>query len=83
MTIVHRLQQIQHPALVCRIEMFVIQMTDDLPGVDLRIVDVGSLINSRQKTIAPQRRSDDRLAGAKDDKARQVLVIAPQSIRQP
>ena len=58
-------------------------MPNDFRGINLSIVDVSALVNSRQKTIGPQSRTDHRLARTQHDKSRQILVLGAQSIGQP
>ena len=60
-----------------------VDVADDPFGVDRLVVDVRALVDARQEAVAPQLRADDRLAGAEDDEAGQVLVLGAQAVGQP
>ena len=49
--------------------------------VDAGVVDVRALVDAGQEAVAPQLRADHRLAGAEDDEAGQVLVLASRGRR--
>src|SRR4051794_13306124 len=83
MTLIHRLQKIEDFTLISGVQELIVQMTDHLFWIDLRIVDVRSLVDSGQKTVAPQRGADNRLAGTKNDIPWQVLILTSQPVRQP
>ena len=48
-----------------------------------RLLDVAALVDAGQEAVAPQRRADDRLAGAQHDEAGQVLVLGAQAVGEP
>ena len=49
----------------------------------VEVLNVAALIDAGQKAVAPQRRADDRLAGAQHDEAGQVLVLGAEAVVQP
>ena len=51
--------------------------------VDRGVVDVRSLVDAGQEAVAPELRTDDRLARAEHDEAGQVLVLGAQAEGQP
>ena len=57
---------------------------DELFDVSVLRVDVGALIHARQERGLPVLRLDDgEPAGAHGDKARQILILSPQSVERP
>ncbi len=61
-------------------EVAVAEVADDLVGVDRLVVDVRALEDAGQEAVAPELGADDRLAGAEDDVAGEVLVLGAQAV---
>src|SRR5262249_60602986 len=80
--LVHRLQQIQLPALLVR-RTTVFEKADHRLRIDGRVVDVRPLVYRGQETVRPELWADDRLARAEDDVAWQILVLGPKPGSQP
>ena len=59
------------------------EVADHRLWIDGRIVDVRALIHRGQEAVAPELRTDNRLAGTEDDVAGQVLILGAETIRQP
>ena len=76
-------EQVELPSLIGRADDWVLNVGDQLGDVRLARVEVRPLIDARQERAAPIRRIGHGQAGTERHKARQVLVLAAESVRQP
>ncbi len=81
--LVHRPEQVELFALRFECQCRVVDVSNDRSRIHLRIIDLRSLIDSRQKSIPPQRGANDRFSGTQHDKAWQVFVFGSESVEQP
>ena len=75
--------QVELLPLVARGDLRVGDVANHLLGIEIGVVDVHSLEDAGEEAVAPELRPDHRLAGAEHHEAGQVLVVGPQSVREP
>jgi len=83
MALVERLEKVELPPLRFGRQMGIVDVLDYRLRIDAAIVDVAPLENTGQEAVAPQLRTDDRLARTEHHVTRQVLILRPQPIAQP
>src|SRR6266478_7425151 len=74
--------------LLLHIKMIVVDVRNEFVGVEVLLAGVGGdisrLIDGRQKSGTPKRRSDCcRNLRAENDEAREILVVRAEAIGQP
>ena len=71
-------------ALLAVIEIAVLNVGDQFLGIGVLTVDVGALVDPRQKGVSPVAGlGGGEPLGTEDDKSRQTLVLRSQSVEQP
>ena len=69
MKLVHLFQQVELFALRASCKHRIVDVANDFRGVHFGVVNVCPLIDARQKAVAPELRTNDRLAGTQHDEA--------------
>ena len=63
--------------------MAIVDVRSDPGWIHITVVDVASLVDPRQKTVAPKLWTNDGFSRTQHDKPRQILVLGSKAITQP